>query len=235
MANRERPPAIDPDDADDVGEFGEDLRGGGTWRTVAVVGGIVLVIVIALVVAISLSSGGSEPEAIPVATSTPGPSDPPSTTAPATEAALPVVPSVAPGPIEQPPPADPVPIDATAEIAPSLTARISKIEAVEGEAQGPGEVAGPAIRITVEIDNATNAASSLETAVVTTYFGSAMTPASELREPGGKPFPSSVAAGDHVEAVYVFAVPTDQRDDVTIMVDYSLDYAPLQFHGAVPR
>lgn len=238
MANdREPPPTADLDDTDDLPDPG---RAGGGWRTAAIVGGIVAGIVVALIVAISLS-GGSAPTALPTTErSATSPSDPPSATAeatqaPVTEGATPVEPSPDMTPVDQPPAADPVPIGDPAEIAPSLTAKIVEIEAVEGEAQGPGEVAAPSIRVTVEVDNATKEASSLGTAVVTAYYGSASTPAAELREPGGRAFPDSVAAGETAEAVYVFSVPPDERDDVTILVDYALEYAPLQFHGEVPR
>ncbi|MGI9821982.1 hypothetical protein [Agromyces sp. Marseille-Q5079] len=238
MANdREPPPTADLDETDDLPD---PARAGGSWRTAAIVGGIIVLIVVALIVAISLS-GGSAPTALPAAdTETANPTESASATTaptqtPATEGATPVEPSPDMTPVDQPPAADPVPIAKTAEIAPSLTAKITGIEAVEGEAQGPGEVAAPSIRVTVEIDNATKEASDLGTAVVTAYYGSASTPAAELREPGGRAFPDTVAAGETADAVYVFSVPPEERDDVTILVDYSLEYAPLQFHGEVPR
>ncbi|WP_394553144.1 hypothetical protein ACDF64_02115 [Agromyces sp. MMS24-JH15] len=229
MANNEQPPGFDPE-----GEGEDAPSSGGSWRTFAVVGVVVALIIGGLATAIALSGGGTA--TLPTGSNAAETSAPPATSsAPPTDAAEPTVPSVDPSPVVQPPPADPVPIDQPAEIAPALTARITSIEAVQGEAQGPGEIDAPSIRVAVEIRNDTDAASSLSTATVTGYYGSAMTPAPELREPGGTPFPASVAAGGRAEAVFIFSVPTDERDDVTIMVDYSLDYAPLQFHGAVPR
>ncbi|SFR84162.1 hypothetical protein SAMN05428970_2939 [Agromyces sp. CF514] len=225
-------PRIGIDDDED------EPSGGGSRRTVLVVSGIIVAIIIIAFVVIPLLSGGSPKASVGAptdASASASPSAPPATTAPATEAPLPTVPSVAPSAVEQPPPADPVPIDEPAEIAPALTARITSIEAVEGEAQGPGEVAAPSIRVTVEIANETDAQSSLANAAVTAYFGEDLTPAPELREPGGKPFPAAVPAGGTAEAVYIFSVPKSERGDVTIMVDYALEYAPLQFHGSVPR
>ncbi|GAA1831366.1 hypothetical protein [Agromyces salentinus] len=237
MANdHEPPPTADLDQTEDLPD---PARAGGGWRTAAIVGAIIVAIIAALVVGLSLT-GGAPPSALPSSGPSAAASDTtPSSSAPdeavPTEAAPPVEPTPDMTPVDQPPAAEPVPISDPAEIAPALTARISAIEAVDGEAQGPGEVAAPSIRVTVEIDNATTEAAALDTAVVTAYYGSDSTPAAELREPGGRAFPASVAAGESADAVYVFSVPPDERDAVTILVDYSLDVAPLQFHGEVPR
>ncbi|MFF2371803.1 hypothetical protein [Agromyces sp. NPDC058110] len=225
-------PRIGIDDDDD-----EQPTGGGSRRTVLVVAGIIVAIILIAFVVIPLLGGSPKAPVVSStdASATASASPAPATTAPPTKAPLPTVPSVDPSPVEQPPPADPVPIDEPAEIAPDLTARIASIEAVEGEAQGPGEVAAPSIRVTVEIANDTDAASSLANASITAYFGEDLTPAPELREPGGTTFPAEVPAGKTAEAVFIFSVPESERDDVTIMVDYALEVAPLQFHGSVPR
>jgi len=130
---------------------------------------------------------------------------------------------------------DVTPIDITepGAIAADLTAQISRVEEVEGTARGPGEVAGPALRVTVTITNSTSGEASLRTAVVSCYFGADRTPAPELREPGGRPLSAIVDAGTAVDGVYIFAVPEDQRDNVTIMVDYSVEVVPLLFQGDV--
>ncbi len=65
------------------------------------------------------------------------------------------------------------------------------------------------------------------------YYGADRTPAPELREPGGSPLPAAVGAGKTVTGVYIFTVPEDQRNNVTLMVDYSVDVAPLVFQGDV--
>src|SRR5690554_4839785 len=68
-------------------------------------------------------------------------------------------------------PADPVPLDDEPEIVPGVSASIAKLESVQGEAFRPGEVAGPAVRVTVQIVNATDAIVPLLATVVTAYYG----------------------------------------------------------------
>lgn len=156
-------------------------------------------------------------------------------------------PSADPGasgePLETPPPPDPVepaeptsvPIDSPAPIATEVVASISKMEAVEGEAKGPGEVAGPSVRFTVTIRNDTDAEVDLSSAVITADYGSDRTPALQLFEPGGKNLPASVAAGESVKGVYIFSIPVEKRDRVRVTLDYSVGVPPLEFTGAAPR
>lgn len=127
----------------------------------------------------------------------------------------------------------PAPLNETAPITPGLTAEITRIEPVDGTARGPGEVAGPSLRVTVTIVNSTSADAPLNTTVVSSYYGADLTPAPELREPGGSPLPASVGAGKTVTGVYIFTVPEGDRRNVTVMVDYSVDVDPLVFQGDV--
>ncbi len=168
------------------------------------------------------------------------PSTAPSTPAPAPAASEPGDESAAPEPAEPggvdgspAPGADPVDLGETGIIAPGLTAEIVGVEIVDGTARGPGEVAAEALRVTVAIANATSSEASLQTAVVSAYSGPERDPAPELREPGGRPLPQSVEPMSDAEGVYLFTVPEAARGDVTIIVDYSVDVAPLVFRGDV--
>jgi len=44
-------------------------------------------------------------------------------------------------------------LDNKVETSPGVTARVKSVEAVKGEARGPGEIAGPALRVTIAITN----------------------------------------------------------------------------------
>jgi hypothetical protein len=194
---------------------------------VVLVGGIITVAVVAQQdtresSASPTSSSSSRPTASPTPSGTAADDDPDAANDPS---AAPADPSV---------PAAPVPLDQSAAISPGLTAAITTIESVAGVAQRPGEVAGPAIRVTVQITNTTAAPVSLVTAVVTAYYGADQTPALELGEPGASPMPAEVAPGQVATGVYVFTVPTAERGNVRVMVDYSVDVPPLVFEGAVP-
>jgi hypothetical protein len=129
----------------------------------------------------------------------------------------------------------PVPINTKAEVKKGLTAAISKLEAVKGEANGPGEVAGPAIRFVLTLTNSSDAAVPLDTTVVNVYYTKAEIPASQLEKPGGAPLPASVKAGDKATGTFIYSIPTNKRDDVLITVDYSVDVSLVAFRGKAPH
>jgi hypothetical protein len=190
------------------------------WLWLLLGAALVVITLIIVLVAIQLPSGGTSPVGSPGPTGTPSPRDT-------------AEPSGDPTPVPQAT-ANPIPIDEPGTIEPGVTASIDTIEAVQGEAKGPGEVAGPAIRFRVSISNTTSAAIDLGATVVTVDYGTDRTPALELFEPGASPLPSSVDPGATATAVYIFTVPVDQRGLVHITVDYTVGVAPLEFTGPVP-
>ncbi|MHA6693429.1 hypothetical protein [Homoserinimonas sp. A520] len=179
--------------------------------------------VIAVVAALGAAPGASTPSQPPgiSPSASPSPSATPTPSTPPTEGPA--------APTDKPPAA----IDEPAPITPSLTAEIARVEAVDGTARGPGEVAGPSLRVTVTIANSASTDAPLGTTVVSAYYGADLTPAPELREPGGSPLPAMVGAGTTATGVYIFTVPQDERSNVTIMVDYSVDVEPLVFQGDI--
>ena len=130
---------------------------------------------------------------------------------------------------------EPVPLTDPAVAVPGVVFSISELEAVEGVARGPGEIAGPSLRFAVSVRNDTAAPVSLMSTVVNFFFGAARSPATELAAPGGVPFPDEVAAGQTAQGVFVFTVPADERDEVQIAVDYSAGVPIVLFEGVAPR
>ena len=200
---------------------GASNRPAGGRRAVWVAIGVAAVIVVAIIIALSVRGNASAPS------STDGPSAGSSSTPRPTETPDPSAPS------SQPPVAITDP--ATPDAAPGVTVAIANLTAVDGEAVLPGDVAGPAIRFDVVIHNGSAAELSLAVAHVNVYYGSDQTPASDLSAPGAVPFPASAAAGADATGTFVFTVPVDQRDDVTITLDYAAGAPALVFHGATPR
>ncbi len=136
--------------------------------------------------------------------------------------------------VDEPPPSLPeVPLDAPAEVGNGVVATIASVEAIDGTAVGPGNIAGPALRVTVRIDNGTAEAVSLDGVAVNLSHGEERTPASPLDDPSRAPFTGMVEPGETGEGVYVFSVPTDVRDLVTIEVGYQAGAPLLLFTGAV--
>ncbi|WP_104132336.1 hypothetical protein [Cryobacterium sp. M91] len=170
-------------------------------------------------------SPGPSPSPVPAETTPPAPSVPDPNAGvgvPSSEVAPPQV-------------QEPVPLTDPAVAVPGVVFSISELEAVEGVARGPGEIAGPSLRFAVSVRNDTAATVSLTSTVVNFFFGAAQSPATELAAPGGVPFPDAVAAGQAAQGVFVFTVPADARDEVQIAVDYSAGVPIVLFEGAAPH
>lgn len=130
--------------------------------------------------------------------------------------------------------APPVSIDDVADPGTGMSFRLARLEAVQGEANGPGEIAGPAIRVTVEATNDTGAPVLLETVVVDLVYGSEKSSAAPLSGPGVVRFSGELAPGASATAVYVFDVPVDQRAEVSVVVSYAASVSPVVFTGPAP-
>jgi hypothetical protein len=135
-----------------------------------------------------------------------------------------------------PPPAQaPVALTEPAAPVPGVTFSIGKLEAVDGVANGPGEVAGPALRFAATVRNDTAEPVSLRSTVINMFAGAESTPMTEVGEPGGVPLPETVAAGESATGVFVFTVPDEFRDRIQISVDYLADAPVVLFEGEAPR
>jgi hypothetical protein len=131
--------------------------------------------------------------------------------------------------------APPVAIDDVADPGTGMSFRLDRLEAVQGEANGPGEIAGPAVRVTVAAANDTGAPVLLETIVVDLVYGSDRTSAAPLSGPGAVRFSGELTQGASATGVYVFDVPVDQRDEVSVIVSYTAAVSPVVFTGPAPR
>lgn len=148
-----------------------------------------------------------------------------------------------PSPRRSTAPADPAPastrpaapLDEPEAVDAGLTARVRTLEAVQGEALGPGEVAGPALRATLVLTNRTGHAVDLSSSIVSLFYGPDQTPASPVSGPGARALPARLARGGSATGRFVFTVPADQRDDVLITLDYSVDTPVVAFRGRAPR
>lgn len=152
------------------------------------------------------------------------------------------------GPTEVPPPgsletvdvrevsvAPPVALDERGDFGTGVTVRISAIEAVDGVARGPGEVAGPALRLTMVATNDSGDPVSFEGMVVALTYGAEETPAMLLSEPGTNPFEGELSPRDRATAVYVFAVPEQSRDRVAVSTSYTGSAPTVLFEGDAVR
>ena len=110
---------------------------------------------------------------------------------------------------------------------------ITSIESVQGQAVQAGEVGGPALRVTVTVTNGGEGTLDASHIVVNGYYGADRRPAPSLIQPGGVPFFGTLSAGQSTYGIYVLTIPTDQRANVWISVDYRVSAPVVVFRGAV--
>jgi len=164
----------------------------------------------------------SNPVLGPDATSGPSPTETLVLTPPSTDAPTDPAPEMT---------TPPVALDGTASFGTGVTARLTAVESVAGEASGPGEVAGPAVRVTVELHNGTNEALALNEVVVDVFAGIELAPGEPLSGPGVRWFDGTLEPGDEATGVYVFGVPADRRDQVNVRVSYDPLAPTVLFEG----
>ena len=165
-----------------------------------------------------------------------GPSADPTTTAPAVSTSGPVPTS---GDINQSVPEvqlttnAPVPLDGTADFGGSVTAKLTEVNAIDATARVPGELSGPALAVTVEIENSSADPIGLDNVTVNLDTAGG-TPASPVTSDPAAPLSGTLMPGETRTGVYVFTVPTGSRADVGITVLYSTGAPIVLFSGDAP-
>lgn len=219
-------------------------RFAGTRRRVWL--GAAVAVVVVVLTGVSLLLSGGDDDRTPSAAA--GETTASTTTAPPVVAA-PTAPTPAPTPettpettpeptgptgdVDDPPPSRPaVALDAAAEVGDGVSASLVSLDAIEGTATGPGNIAGPALRITVRIENGTDEPVSLGGVVVDLASGRDLVPASPLDDPSAAPFAGTVAPGEHADGVYVFTIPEEDRGSVTVSVGYQAGAPLMVFTGS---
>lgn len=128
----------------------------------------------------------------------------------------------------------PVAMDQTSEFGNGVSARISKVTAMQAEASLPGETSGPAVSVTVEVTNGSDAAIDLGNVTVDLANAEGASAAPVTSQPDTS-FSGPLAPGDSAQGTYVFRVAPDERANVVIKVKYSSDTPIAVFAGSVPN
>jgi hypothetical protein len=189
--------------------------------------GVLALVVVLVAFGVLPGDGGSPPGAAAATTTppafsplaTPPPISPAPTGPTATATALPNS-------------APPVALDAPAQVG-DVTVSLVGIEAIQGTATGPGDVAGPALRVTVRVANGAADPLDLLGVAVSMTYGAESTPASPLGDPSTAAFSGTLEPGASADGVYVFRIPTDARSSVTVSVGYQPGAPYAVFTGAV--
>lgn len=135
-----------------------------------------------------------------------------------------VIPPAAAGPVTK---AD---LDKTAVLPNKVSITVSKVAALDTKATTPGEIAGPAVALTVSIHNGSTQAINADSAMVT-LTDSNNVPGQPTTSDPYLPFAGDLAAGESTEGIYVFLMPTTSRTGLTLSVEYAAGQASAQFVG----
>lgn len=127
-----------------------------------------------------------------------------------------------------------VPAGSPAPFGNGVTGRLTGSQAVTTQGAGLGQLVGaPAVAVTLQLTNGTSAALSLRYVNVTAAYGPAGTPGVTQGGPPGRPFSGTLAPGASVSGTYVFGVPLDARQQVTITLNYDPAQPTVVFTGPV--
>lgn len=127
----------------------------------------------------------------------------------------------------------PVEMDETATVTSRLTVEVTNVKSIKNPKTGmPSELAGPAVAVTLRLDNETGDDIDL-TNVVVEVSDSTGAPGNRLTGDPYQPFAGQVASGKTVNGVYVYAVNEDLRDPVTVTMTLSADRPIVLFRGKV--
>jgi hypothetical protein len=192
-----------------------------------------------LVAGCSGGSGQAGPTSSPAATGTPS-----------TAAASPAVsPAPSPaasstGPVASPRPSAttqslaPVPSKARTTLPPVAPSRTVTVGAaartvllgsrnVTVTGQGPGELSGPAVALTLQVTNGSSAPLGLDAVIISASIGGQEASASDAAP--AKPFSGSLASGAKAQGVYVFVLPAGGRRPVGVVVSLAPDLPVARF------
>lgn len=120
----------------------------------------------------------------------------------------------------------------TAELETGVDVTVANVEVLDVEANTPGEIAGPAVALTIDVKNTSDEAIDLSTAMVSVTGSKGSYGQATTSDPYD-PFLGSVEPGAEASAVYVFRLPADERNSLQVSVEYIAGAPIALFVGKV--
>jgi hypothetical protein len=111
-----------------------------------------------------------------------------------------------------------------------VVVQITEVKAIKAKAQLPGEVAGPAVALTVVVKNSSGKPVDLS-AVVVNVLDSDQAPGTEMTAAPAQPLSGQLASGRSRTGVYVFTVGTSRRNPISVTVTLAGEAPVLLFTG----
>ena len=155
------------------------------------------------------------------------PSSTPTTATPGSESTLPAA-----EPVPDPGTADPVDINEPSTVASGASVRLVSFTSTQAEASLPGEVSGPAVVMVVEFTNGTSEPIDLDGVTVDLQHGDGIS-AGLVTSADHEALAGVLAPGEAASGSYLFTIPTDDRDEVTVSIKFAADEPRLFFAGSI--
>jgi hypothetical protein len=112
-----------------------------------------------------------------------------------------------------------VALDETADVGGDVSARVDSVEPLSVEAKTPGEIAGPAVAVTITITNDGKDAIDVAAAMVSLVDAADVLGQPTTSDPY-RPFDGSIQPGSSAQAVYVFLLAKDAQSAFDVSVQY---------------
>ena len=102
----------------------------------------------------------------------------------------------------------------SADLEGGVSITVTDVEVLEVEANTPGEIAGPAVALTIDVENSSDEAIDLSTAMVSVTGSGGSYGQATTSEPFS-PFSARSSRAPRRPAVYVFRLPAEERDSLS--------------------
>jgi hypothetical protein len=142
--------------------------------------------------------------------------------------------SLEPVPVEPLVVNEPIGLDDVGDFPTGVAVRVVEIEPVDGEAETRFEVAGRALRVTLEVENTSDGTVPLARLHVDVSHGEDRTPGMVLSGPGVVAFPEALEPGERSRGAVVYRVPPDSHDQVQVVVMHGPEAPVVVFEGSAP-
>lgn len=196
-------------------------------RTRAILGVVLVAVLLLIGVIWAIMSTNSSATTDAGATPAPTISVPPTPT---------VWPTPTPGSTEVIEPAAPEEraIDEPADLGEGVTAMVVSVERFEAEGGRPGDIAGHAVLVTIEVTNAGEQAIETAGAAMTVSFGTDRIPGTEVTSDKTTSLPATMQPGATASAVGAFTIPEGAGTTMQVNLDLLAGKPAIVFGGTVP-
>ena len=129
--------------------------------------------------------------------------------------------------------ADPQPFDRAIRYSDGLRLAVTSLRQGKVAGQGPGVFVGePKTEIGLRMTNRSDRSINLDQVVVTLVYGSERRTSRPVYDDRARDFNGVLRPGRSAASTYLFSVPRDQLDDVTMFVDFDGHHTVARFRGS---